>query len=59
MSTGIVSLSSMKFLKHHWKKPGANQRMHEQEAKKLLDLKSYQAYRETLDNNSSLCYTKY
>ncbi|CEJ00962.1 hypothetical protein RMCBS344292_18454 [Rhizopus microsporus] len=36
---------------HHWKEPGTNERLPEPEVKKLLDLKSYQAYRQILENN--------
>lgn len=36
---------------HHQKEPGTNERLSEPEVKKFLDLKSYQAYRQALENN--------
>ncbi|CEI91875.1 hypothetical protein RMCBS344292_06152 [Rhizopus microsporus] len=36
---------------HHWKEPGTNERLPEPKVKKPLNLKSYQVYRQILENN--------
>ena len=36
---------------HHWKEPGINERLPEPKVKKPLNLKSYQVYRQILENN--------